>query len=200
MDSTFRYAYLEGEAFFDIKKDQRHPFFVKTNEITIRVLGTKFNVKSYADEKTIETTLVSGSIEIFNNREPSPGERQVLVLKPDQRAIFAKQSGDIAISADAENSKEIKSMMPRVQKQIDVMPVIAWKDNRFFFRDEKFGVLSRKLERWYNVEIVIQDEELANTIFSGIFEKETIEQALQALQIATPFHYKMNKSKIIITK
>ena len=202
LDSTLRYAYIEGEAFFDVKKDPRNPFIVKTRDITIKVLGTKFNVKSYSDEKTVETTLVSGSIEIFSNQKPASDKPLVLVLKPNEQAVFEKLSGDIVISERPENmvKKRSKSDKPfQVQKNIDVDPVIAWKDNRLPFRDESFADLARKLERWYNVEIVIQDKELAQALFSGIFERETIEQALDALKLATPFEYKMNKNKIIIS-
>jgi transmembrane sensor len=202
LDSTRRYAYLEGEAFFDIKKDPRHPFVVKAGNITIKVLGTKFNVKSYGDEKTIETTLVSGTIEIFSTQGKKYGNHRILVLKPNQQAVFERKTGEIAISEIPENlvKKELKSVKPRVQKKIDVNTVIAWKDNRLLFRDESFTEVSRKLERWYNVEIEIQDKELANALLSGIFERETIEQALEALKLATPFAYTMDKNKIIITK
>jgi len=202
MDSSLRYAYVEGEAFFDIRKDSRHPFYVKTRDITIKVLGTKFNVKSYADEKTVETTLVSGKIEILSVKGIKSDKQQILVMKPNQQAIFQRLSGEIVISELPENSpeQEIRPVERRVFKKVDVNTIIAWKDNRLLFRDESFDELSRKLERWYDVDIEIQDKDLAKALFSGIFENETIEQALDALKLATPFKYKMNKNKIIISK
>lgn len=202
-DSFNRSAFIQGEAFFDIKKDSRNPFVVKTADITIKVLGTRFNVKSYNDEKTVETTLVSGSIEIYKNDSASVDNNRIFILKPNQQAIYEKQTGDLAISEKAEKTndqklKPIRSFL--VQKKVDLDPVIAWKDNRMIFRDESFSELSKKMERWYNVEIEIQNEDLSKALFSGIFEKETVEQALNALTIATPFDYKMNKNKIIIYK
>lgn len=202
-DSLSRYAFIQGEAFFDIHKNARHPFIVKTNDITIKVLGTKFNVKSYTDEKTVETTLVSGSIEIYGNQKLSAEKSPVLLLKPNQQAIFEKQTGTIAIAEKERQARNqsIKPIKPfLVNKKVDVDPVIAWKDNRLIFRDESFATLSTKLERWYNVDIEIRDPELSSALFSGIFEKETVEQALNALRIATPFDYKMNKNTIIIFK
>ncbi|MBN1791990.1 MAG: FecR family protein [Bacteroidales bacterium] len=202
-DSVNRFAFIQGEAFFDIKKDARNPFIVKTTDLTIKVLGTRFNVKSYSDEKTVETTLVSGSIEIYKNGSASVDIKRVLILKPNQQAIYEKQTGDIAISKKVEDAndkalKPIRSFL--IQKKVDLDPVIAWKDNRMIFRDESFSELSKKMERWYNVEIEIQNDDLSKALFSGIFEKETVEQALNALTIATPFDYKMNKNKIIIYK
>lgn len=199
-DSVNRYAEIEGEAFFDVKEDVRNPFIVKTSEITIKVLGTKFNVKSYTDEKTVETTLISGSIEIYKNGEPTIKKNLILVLKPHQQAIYEKLSGDISIHSENSNS-DLPPLKPiQVRKKPDLDPVISWKDNRMIFRDESFSELAKKFERWYNVEIEIQNKDLSNALFSGIFENETIEQALNALKIATPFEYKMNKNKIIIYK
>ena len=68
------------------------------------------------------------------------------------------------------------------------------------FRDEKFVDLAQKLERWYNVDIQINDQKLQNTPFSGVFVKETVEQSLNALRLATPFKYKMDKNKNIVLR
>lgn len=202
-DSVNRSVFIQGEAFFDIRKDPRNPFIVKTADIMIKVLGTRFNVKSYSDEKTVETTLVSGSIEIYKNDSSWSDRKRILVLKPNQQAIYEKQTGNIAVNEKNEKAgdkviRPIRTFL--VQKKDDLDPFIAWKDNRMIFRDESFSELSKKMERWYNVEIEIHSEDMSEALFSGIFEKETVEQALNALKIATPFEYKMNKNKIIIYK
>lgn len=200
---TERKVFIEGEAFFDVKRKGEVPFYVNTREISIKVLGTSFNVKSYSDDDFVETTLVSGTIEIYANQEVNSNPSPILVLKPNQQVIIEKKTGQLAVSAangekEKHKLKPIKSLL--LQKKIDVDPIISWKDNRLIFRDESFADLSRKLERWYDVEIEIQDEELARALFSGIFVRETIEQALNALQLTTPFKFKMNKNRIIITR
>jgi ferric-dicitrate binding protein FerR (iron transport regulator) len=198
-----RGVFIEGEAFFDVKRNNSIPFYVKTRDITIRVLGTRFNVKSYSDDNVIETTLVSGTIEIYANQEVSTNQSRILVLKPNQQAIFRKQTGQLAVSGTGEKMESRKIKPARsllVQKKTDLSPIISWKDNRLIFRDESFSDLSRRLERWYDVEIDIKDDELARAKFSGIFVRETIEQALNALKLATPFDYCMNKNKIVISK
>jgi ferric-dicitrate binding protein FerR (iron transport regulator) len=202
-DRFTRNVYIEGEAFFDVKKDPNHPFLVKTKDITIKVLGTKFNVKSYADEKTVQTTLVTGSIEIYSNHNEITDKNRLLILKPNQQVTFEKTKAEVVSteqkgSPDETNTELCKHLT--LHSEIDVAPVISWKDNRLIFRDDRFSDLSKKLERWYDVEIEIKDNELADALFSGIFVKETIEQALNALKLATPFKYQMKRNHIIIFK
>ena len=188
-DNENRKVSIEGEAYFDVKKDPNHPFLVRTNGVTVRVLGTKFNVKSYPDEKTVETTLVTGKVELYSNNQEINDKNRLMVLAPNQQAVFEVQKG---------KKDSIISMVHN--QNIDVNPIISWKDNRLMFRDEKFVDLAQKLERWYNVDIQINDQKLQNTPFSGVFVKETVEQSLNALRLATPFKYKMDKNKIIVLR
>ena len=188
-DSENRNVSIEGEAYFDVKKDSHHPFLVKTNGIIIRVLGTKFNVKSYPEEKTVETTLVSGKVELYANNTVISNRNRLMVLKPNQQAVFEVIKGQ---------KDSILSLV--CNQNVDVSSIISWKDNRLKFCDEKFADLAQKLERWYNVDIDIKDQELQSTPFSGVFEKETVEQSLNALRLAAPFKYKMEKNQIIILR
>jgi len=178
---------MEGEAYFDVKKDPAHPFYVKTNGVTVRVLGTKFNIKSYPDEKTVETTLVTGRVELYANNQEINDKNRLLVLQPNQQVIFEVRKGE---------KDSILSM--EFNRKVNVTPIISWKDNRLMFRDEKFVNLAQRLQRWYNVDIVITDPKLQSTEFSGVFVKETVEQSLNALKLAAPFKYKMEKNRIII--
>lgn len=188
-DNENRKVSIEGEAYFDVKKDPNHPFLVRTNGVTVRVLGTKFNVKSYSDEKTVETTLVIGKVELYANNQEINDKNRLMVLAPNQQAVFEVQKG---------KKDSIISMVHN--QNVDVNPIISWKDNRLMFRDEKFADLAQKLERWYNVDIQIDDQKLQSTPFSGVFVKETVEQSLNALRLAAPFKYRMEKNKIIILR
>ncbi len=195
--SLSRNVYLDGEAFFDVKKDPEHPFFVKTDVVTIKVLGTKFNVKSYSDEKTIQTTLVSGAVEIYSNKKGLSQEKRLLALKPNQQVIIVKGTESSTISSNLKKSIiALDTMVAKPQLE----EAVAWKDNKLVFRDETFHDLSKRMERWYDVKIEIKDEELLNAIFSGAFVKESVEQALDALKLATPFRYTMEKNYILITR
>lgn len=188
-DNENRKVSIEGEAYFDVKKDPNHPFLVRTNGVTVRVLGTKFNVKSYPDEKNVETTLVTGKVELYANDQEINDKNRLMILTPNQQAVFEVQKG---------KKDSIMSMVHNVN--VDVTPIISWKDSRLMFRDEKFVDLAQKLERWYNVDIEIADPKLRSTAFSGVFVKETIEQSLNALELATPFKYRMEKNRIVILR
>lgn len=198
-----RDVYLEGEGFFDVEESKSKPFLVRTKDITVRVLGTKFNVKSYDDEKTIETTLVSGKVEIFANKDEKQSEKKKIVLEPNQQALFYKESDNMSLNQP--QSKPLESVVVsdspvEIKSKVDIVEVTAWKDNRLVFKNEKFNELATKLERWYDVKIEIKDEELKHILFTGTFQKESIEQALSALRLIIPFRYEMKMNQIVITK
>jgi ferric-dicitrate binding protein FerR (iron transport regulator) len=206
-----RSVFIEGEVFFDVKKDAKHPFYVNTSDITIKVLGTVFNVKSYPEEKIIETTLVSGSVQIFDNKEGKQSDRelnqQIAVLAPNQKAIFVKNNREMTmVSNETKEQKTAEAEIEPISAQMLILNKVktevttSWKDNKLVFDNEKFERLLPKLERWYNLEIINDYPALNNTRFTGKFDLETIEQALKALQITTPFNFTMDKNKLKIFK
>jgi ferric-dicitrate binding protein FerR (iron transport regulator) len=209
-----RDVYIEGEAYFEVAKDKKRPFTVHTSDMDMVVLGTSFNVKSYPDEGTIETTLVEGSVRI--EKKMKSGKIKYVSLKPNQQVTLIKEEGRILLTdlnedkveklavAEQQESDSLKVTTIKrkerivVVENIDPNVFIAWKSNRLEFKDEIFESIAVKLERWYNVEISIKNEKLKKIKFTGTFENETIEQALEALRLTTRFKYKFNKNKIII--
>ncbi len=212
-----RDVYIEGEAFFEVAKDKTRPFIVHTSDMDMVVLGTSFNVKSYPDEGTIETTLIEGSLRI--EKELKSGKKQLISLKPNQRITFVKEEGRILLK-DLNENKELKSSNKKeeltekqneselpilkrkekilVSENVDPEVFVSWKNNKLIFKDEPFESIAVKLERWYNVKIIIKTEKLKNYRFTGVFENETVEQAISALQLTTNFKYKFDKNKIVI--
>jgi ferric-dicitrate binding protein FerR (iron transport regulator) len=204
-ESTLREVYLEGEAYFEVAKDKNKPFFVRTSDLDIKVLGTSFNVKSYANEGTIETTLESGLISI--SKKLDGGKINPMVIKPNQRLTFVKSEGRILVdevkNTLEENESTTVNSTQRKEKlylfeNINTKLYTSWKDNRLVFEDESFESLAEKMERWYNVKIIIKGDKLKQFKFTGTFERETIEQALKALQITTKFKYSFDRNIITI--
>lgn len=199
-----RTVIMEGEAYFEVKKDAAHPFYVQTSNLTIRVLGTVFNVKSYPEENTIETTLVSGSVQIFENGSKSASSlKQIALLKPNQKAVFykTKANGEQPKRGNPDNAHLETTQVPlhlKVESEIKTDLYTSWKDNKLVFNNEKFESIVPKLERWFNIEIENTYTELNSSRLTGKFDLETIEQALNALQIITPFKYSIEKNKIMI--
>lgn len=187
-----RSVFLSGEAYFEVKKDHNKPFFVNTAGIHIKVLGTSFNVKSYPEEKTVETTLITGAIEIFS--DALKNDKKPVLLRPSQKATYIKEKP----SSDALPVQNDKAEVLHVQKEENPQLFIAWKDNKLEFDNETFSDLCVKIERWYNVKIILNNDSVKNSRFSGKFDKENVEQAFKALAEVMPFHYQIEKDKIFI--
>lgn len=191
-----RDVYLTGEAFFQVEADEESPFFVHTSDLTIKVTGTKFNVKSYPGSKSIETTLVTGKLQIFDKKN---GDEAWAFLSPNETAVYNKGIPEDELNeTDRDELTPIARKKIHVKKEANTSETYAWKDNQLVFNNEKFKDLAIVLERWYNVKIKIQNENLINERFTGKFDTETIEQALSALQLIVPFKYEIDKNNILI--
>ncbi|HRP30945.1 MAG TPA: FecR domain-containing protein [Agriterribacter sp.] len=193
---------LDGEAFFKVVKNKKRPFIVHTSAIDIKVLGTSFNVKAYKTDPTIETTLITGSVEIENKIEP--GQSKIL-LKPKEKLIYSKLELDQPVSS-SEISKPEKTKKPSGVLVKTLPPGIAdtafaetsWVHNRLIYDGDSFSELAKKMERWFNVQIVFKNKAVSEARLVGAFEDETIEQALQALQMITPFNFNIKGSMVEI--
>ena len=196
---------LEGEAYFDVAKDAAHPFIVHTSNIDIRVLGTIFNVKSYEQDHTIETTLLRGSIEVYNKDDPSAPK---VILKPNEKLVFRKDK-EVDLASQKKETKESSKNLLNPGQDISISTLVAnkpdslkeetsWLYNRLVINGDNFNNLATKFERWYGVKIIIVSQDLGKYHFNGIFENETIEQALNALQLTVKFRYKINDNVIEI--
>jgi transmembrane sensor len=199
-----RAVFLEGEAFFEVTPNKKSMFIVNTSQVNIKVYGTKFNLKCFPDEKNIETALVSGSIEIEKINKNGKVTAS-LKMKPQQIISYSKVNDRFVLfgpSADDKstgkrNQHNLTHIDPIQPKTIEI--VTSWKDNKLTFRSDSINELTEKLQRWYNVTINLKTDELNQFTFTGTFTTETIEQALNYLQLTTPFSYQIDKNNITIT-
>ncbi|MBN8673837.1 MAG: FecR family protein [Chitinophagales bacterium] len=194
---------LVGEGFFDVKKNKEKPFIIHTADINIKVLGTVFNVKAYPEDKKTETSLIRGSIEVTIKNRPndkiilSPSEKLVVENGVITDAKLNSQREDVVTGSTVLNTVMAVNKLKYSPVDSSVAETL-WIENKLVFRDESFEELAMRMQRWYDVSISIQDEQLAVKRLSGIFERETIEQALEALKISIPFRYEKVGNKIII--
>jgi ferric-dicitrate binding protein FerR (iron transport regulator) len=161
---------LTGEAYFEVVSNQRKPFMVSTDNIDIKVTGTSFNVMAYADEPNTEVTLKNGKVEVLKKRDNKI--KSLGVLKPDEVFIYNSLS----------DSGKIKS--------VKTSDKLSWLDGRLIFKYEPFDEVIRKLNRWYNVNIVLKNESLDSYIYYGTFQNETLDEVLKLLQYTAPIRYK----------
>jgi transmembrane sensor len=202
-----REVYIDGEAFFNVTHDKNLPFIVHMKEnLSIKVFGTEFNVKCYAEEKTIETTLVNGNIRLIkednNNRT-----LQEVNIKPNEKATYQKENLKLVVTKLASSSKAEEKVKPEPQKLKEVKPlddielITAWKDDALVFHDETFEDISVKMERWFGMKIAITDEGLKQERFTGKFvNKETIYQILDIFNRSEPIKYQTKNKEIIISR
>lgn len=169
-----RIVELKGEAYFDITKNSKMPFLVRTNNaMDIKVLGTQFNVMAYDDEKNINTTLIEGSVEVLKGSGKT-------TLKPGQEAILNRGSGNIKVAP------------------ADLEQAIAWKNGYFIFYNENIESIMRKVSRWYNVDIVYQGN-LSNKDFVGtISRNKNVSELLKMLELTGAIHFSIDGRRITV--
>lgn len=161
---------LTGEACFDVISNKKRPFIVSTKEIEVKATGTLFNVMAYPDERTTEVTLINGKVEVIKkgeNRSESMG-----TMNPDELFVYDSESGSCEIHPAKSTDR------------------LSWIDGKLIFKYEPFDEVVRKLNRWYNVNIVIQDTVLKSYTYYGSFQNETLDEVLKLLQYTAPITYK----------
>lgn len=200
-----RVVQLDGEGFFKVAKDSKKPFTVKTSYLNVRALGTTFNIKAYSEDKTVETTLIEGSVKI--EEIASKNKSEVTVLKPNQKLTFFKGDSTMIDETTIPERKAENSPQPlRVQKSIaiprlvteniNVDPVISWKENRWIFEKQSLSQIAVELERKFDIEIIFESERLKTFRFSGIILAEPIEQVLEVISISAPINFKL-KGRVV---
>lgn len=184
---TNRQVTLYGEAYFDVFKDKKRPFIVNASEVSVRVLGTKFNIASYEDEKNVEVVLEEGEIEINEK-----GMHNSKIMKPNELVIYDKTLMDF--------STEV------------VLPekYLSWTEGKLEFRNDPIDIIVKKLERWYDIDIEINGIISQEQRLRATFLDENLEEVLYLLKQTIPLDYIIEdrnlqpdgtyvKKKVIIT-
>ncbi len=201
-NGTAREVYLEGEAYFNVAHNQEKPFLVHSGKLTVKVLGTVFNMKAYSGDNKIETTLISGSVKILEQTNASLEE--VAMLKPNEQAVYIMSSRKISVNrfAGTESADVLKAEKSRetVNVQVSQMETVTmWKDQKLVFADETLDEMAQKLERWYGKPVHIESESLKSNRYSGKFiYNETIYQVLEVIRLTTDLNYYEKDHEIYI--
>ena len=203
-----REVFLTGEAYFDVETDPSKLFLVRTSELNIKAYGTEFNVKSYPEENTTETTLIEGSIGVTRTKFEKKKSDEV-ILEPNQRVVYYKSTRSIKTVEPTEEKiesepvqikREPQKLTYLISKGIDPEPFTSWKDGTLFITSETLEELAIKLERKYDVKIHFENEQLKNLKFTGSLENETVEQVIEAIGIAAKIDYEIEDRGIWFKK
>jgi transmembrane sensor len=160
-------AQLSGEAFFDLIPDSKRKFVVDLGQFLVRDIGTTFNIRAYKAESSITTTLIKGQIDLIKNSGES-----LLSVKEGELVKYDKDSKEMVL----------------IQKDPSI--VTAWRDGKFVFIDQPLSEICKELENWYNVEIQIEDQKLANTRYTSVVKRSTtVKMVLKILSVTDQIKY-----------
>lgn len=179
VDKT-REVFLSGEAFFEVKEDENQPFLVKTADLKIEVLGTRFNVSAYPEDYSVQTVLAEGKVKIKGN--DAGLFKKSFQLEPGQMAYFNKKSNETTVN------------------KVDVEPYILWTQGLFSFSNTDFNRITKKLERYYDIRFQYDDPMKGTIQVTGKLDvTQEREEVLGYLEILTGLEFiKINNKQYVI--
>lgn len=170
---------LRGEAYFEVAKDVQKPFVVQADKQSVQVLGTHFNVNAYSDEPMTKTTLLEGSVKIQSSNATGSSSK---VLVPGQQSQISSTAGPITI------------------KKVDPEAEVAWKNGQFFFENEPIENIMRQIARWYDVEIIYEDDVAGKTVWGSITRFSNVSKVLSVVEKTGKIHFKVQGRRVIVSK
>ena len=171
--SKERILELEGEAYFDVRKDEEHPFVVRTRFGEVTVLGTAFNINAYNDADACYTTLVYGKVNF------STPDQNTITLAPGEQAVASSRGIE--------------------KRAVDVNEYIGWAQGVYVFNNKRLGDIMKTFERWYDVHVYYEKESLRDLTYSGDLQRYgTINTFLNALELTGDIYYRINGRNILI--
>ena len=169
---------LDGEAYFEVHKDNQRPFVVRTKGAEVCVLGTSFNVNTYGDDGRIYTTLVNGSVRVLSVKNG-----QEKVLTPGMQGVMNMQTGQLMV------------------REVDVESYVAWREGRFVFRTMTLDLIMQQLQRWYDFEVFYQNLELKDYEFRGVIKRDMdLDKVLSVIKATTNVDFEVIGKVITIIK
>jgi len=169
LDHNVREVLLEGEAFFDVARDSLRPFFVKTKKLDFKVYGTSFNIQAYYEDQEVNATLIEGSLGVVDK-----SGAELVRLVPGENALYRNDEQDLEI------------------RKVDLSLYTSWKNGLITFRELTMKDIARKIERWYNVEIVIVNPKLEDQrYFGAIMKNKPVDQILEVFRLTSSLKYRI---------
>jgi ferric-dicitrate binding protein FerR (iron transport regulator) len=169
-----RKVFLTGEAYFKVAHNNKVPFIVETSKMEVKATGTSFNVSAYPDENVVQTTLVEGTVILYDKAR----SHEIKTLVPNEclkfnteKNRYTLESGDI------------------------IEKYIAWKDGLLVFKNDSITEIARKLEQWYNVDVKITNDKVKEFTCTATFYDETLSQVLELMSLPSPVSYKLTPLK-----
>jgi transmembrane sensor len=178
--SQIREVTLNGEAFFDVKRDTLHPFIIKTGHINTKVLGTSFNIKAYDGADQAEVSVITGKVLVYLDKNfKNKGIRAVYLL-PNQKAVYSKTTTDL-------HKKNERTLG-------------IWEKDTFTFNDTPLSEVVNTLEQHFRVKIEIEDAEVRKYTLKADFNKQNLPDILELLSKSMDLNYEISDKQVLINK
>lgn len=172
-----RRVWLKGEGYFEVAKDSLHPFVVMAGDAAVRVLGTAFNVSAYDASRLIQTTLVSGKVEVFDRMN-----RGRALLFPNRQANWYPDR-------------------PIEVREVDVANYVSWIKGKYYFDGSTLEEISEQLRRWYDLEFFFASEELKHSAFAGVIDREyTANEIFSIIEKTTRVKFELKGRTVLVKK
>ncbi len=165
---------LDGEAYFKVFKNKQKPFVVKAQNVEVTALGTAFNLCAYKEDNTYYTTLEEGKVRVIDTENVN----KQYILNPNEQVLY-----------NAEDKTFSKSI-------VNVDRITSWKDGKLIFDEIPFHQVVLTLGRWFNADIRLADQSIANYRYTGTFINENLEQVLELLKLTAPIEYSYKKREL----
>jgi transmembrane sensor len=188
-DSTKREIHLEGEAFFQVSKDRARPFYVYTNELVTKVLGTSFDVRAFPNDNTIKVLVHTGKVTVYqrrkDGREQEMAKSNATIITPNQQVLFNRKQLNIVRSISA---------------QPQVIAVSNNKSNeQTTFTDAPASTVFMAIQKAYGISVVFDEELMSHCSFTGVFTNETFFERISLVCKAIEATYEQADGQVIIT-
>lgn len=166
---------LSGEAFFDVARDESHPFTIVSDKWTTTVLGTSFNVRAYPDEPVGKVSVVSGKVQI-------DGQGNQALLVANMEGVFHLDEKQLMVAS------------------FDPSSELGWKEGKLIFREVPFDSVVKELERWYGVDLQVDPEMSYPGGYTGSYDNASLEEVLDGLSFTLGIGYKLEGKKVRLYK
>lgn len=169
-----RTVYASGEIYLEVAQDSLRPFYVVTDDLKVKVLGTAFNVSAYQDEDFVTVTLVRGKVAAYVNDA-------IYQLLPSKQLYFDLPNKEVQLHA------------------VNVNDYIAWKNGQYVFKGQTLSKVAKVLQRWYDVEIIFESQSSREVIFTGVINKEEpLSEFVERLFLSSSLDCRMEENRLYI--
>ncbi|MEX0720799.1 MAG: FecR domain-containing protein [Balneolaceae bacterium] len=176
-NENLREVYIEGEAYFDVFRDPSRPFIIQSNHARVEVLGTDFSVKAYPDENYVQVAVVSGSVSV---ESMVSAERSNAVIEGGEIAILNIETGELTT------------------EKTDTQKYTSWLQGKLVFEDVPITEVGRELERWFDINFVIENEELKSKRLTAVLDSKSLQNLLDVVGQTIGADYQLEENTVLI--